>query len=161
MNYAFYKKERLIYMIALASDHAGYELREKIKEYFEGNGIGYIDCGAFSPESVDYPLIAKTACEKITAGECEKGILCCGTGVGISIAANKFKGIRAAVCYSEDVARLVRVHNDANVLCLGGRVTGSETAAKLVDIFLNTTFDGGERHRRRIGQMEGIENCEL
>lgn len=146
-------------MIVLGSDHAGFELKEEIRTYLEGNDIAYTDIGAFSLDSVDYAVNAKKACDKIVSGECEKGILVCGTGIGISMAANKVKGIRAACCSDYFSAKYTRLHNDANVLCLGGRVVGSGLAIELVDVFLNTEFEGG-RHQRRVDQITAIENGE-
>ena len=144
-------------MIALGADHGGFELKEEIKKYLDEKGIKYIDCGTFSTDSCDYPVIAKNTCEHIVSGECEKGILCCGTGIGISMAANKVKGIRAACCSDYFSAKYTRLHNDANVLCMGGRVVGAGLGIELVDVFLNTEFEGGERHNRRIGLLMDIE----
>ena len=147
-------------MIALSSDHAGFPLKEAIKEHFILNGIEFIDCGAYNTDSVDYPYQAKKACDLVVAGECEKAILCCGTGIGISMAANKVKGIRAACCSDYFSAKFTRVHNDANALCLGARVIGGGLACELVDVFLNTEFEGG-RHQRRVDQIHAIENGEI
>lgn len=144
-------------MIALGADHGGFELKEAIKKHLEERNIEYIDCGTHSPESVDYAPIAKKTCEKVTSGECEKAILCCGTGIGISMAANKVKGIRAACCSDYFSAKFTRLHNDANALCMGGRVVGVGLALELVDVFLDTEFEGG-RHQRRIDQIMDIEN---
>lgn len=145
-------------MIALGADHGGYELKEAIKKHLDEIGVDYIDCGTNSPESVDYAPIAKRTCDKVISGECEKAILCCGTGIGISMAANKVKGIRAACCSDYFSAKLTRMHNDANALCMGGRVVGAGLALELVDVFLNTEFEGG-RHQRRIDQIAEIENA--
>ncbi|NMP36645.1 MAG: ribose 5-phosphate isomerase B [Clostridiales bacterium] len=144
-------------MIVIGSDHAGYPLKEKIREYLEENAIPFTDCGVFSEASADYALIAEEACKKIVSGEAEKGILCCGTGIGISMAANKVRGIRAACCSDYYSAKLTRMHNDANVLCLGARVIGWGHALELVNVFLTTEFEGG-RHQRRIDQITDIEN---
>ncbi len=144
-------------MIALSSDHAGYPLKEAIRAYFDEKGIEYKDCGAYSPDSVDYPAQAKKGCDCVVSGECEKAILCCGTGIGISIAANKVKGIRAACCSDYFSAKYTRMHNDANVLCLGARVIGVGAALELVDVFLNTEFEGG-RHQRRVDQIMNLED---
>lgn len=144
-------------MIALGADHGGYELKEAIKKHLEEKGVDYIDCGTNSVESVDYAPIAKKTCAKVVSGECEKAILCCGTGIGISMAANKVKGIRAACCSDYFSAKFTRLHNDANALCMGGRVVGVGLAIELVDVFLNTEFEGG-RHQRRIDQIAEIEN---
>ncbi len=147
-------------MIALAADHGGYSLKEEIKKHLDEKGVEYIDFGTFSPESVDYAKIAQTACLAVTSGQCEKAILCCGTGIGISMAANKVKGIRAACCSDYFSAKFTRLHNDANALCMGGRVVGPGLAIELVDVFLDTEFEGG-RHQRRIDQIAAIENGEV
>ncbi len=146
-------------MIALGADHGGFCLKEAIIEYLKKNGIEYKDYGCYSEESVDYAVYAKKVADAVASGEAEKGILCCGTGIGISIAANKVKGIRAAVVTNEFCAEMTRRHNDANILAMGGRVISPETAVKLTDIFLNTEFEGG-RHERRIEQISKIENGE-
>ena len=146
-------------MLYLAADHGGFELKESIKKYLDGKGIEYIDCGTHSPESVDYALIAKKACDEIVKSEDNMGILCCGTGIGISMAANKVNGIRAACCSDYFSAKYTRLHNNANVLCMGGRVVGAGLAIELVDVFLNTGFEGG-RHQRRIDQLTDIENAQ-
>lgn len=147
-------------MIALGADHGGYELKEAIKKHLDEKGIAYKDFGTYSPESVDYAKIAQTTCLAVTEGECEKAILCCGTGIGISMAANKVKGIRAACCSDYFSAKYTRLHNDANALCMGGRVVGVGLALELVDVFLETQFEGG-RHQRRIDQISAIENGEI
>lgn len=144
-------------MIALSSDHAGFPLKEAIKEYFIEKGIEFEDCGAYSTDSVDYPYQAKKACDLVISGKCELAVLCCGTGIGISMAANKVKGIRAACCSDYFSAKYTRLHNDANALCLGARVIGVGTAIELVDVFINTKFEGG-RHQRRVDQITEIEN---
>ena len=144
-------------MIALGSDHAGFPLKEAIKKYLDGEGVEYIDCGAYDTQSCDYPLQAEKTCLKVLNGECEKAVLCCGTGIGISMAANKVKGIRAACCSDYFSAKYTRMHNDANVLCLGARVIGEGAALELVNVFLNTEFEGG-RHQRRIDQITELEN---
>ncbi len=141
-------------MIALGCDHGGFELKQEIIAYLEKNGVPYKDYGCDSLESTDYPIYAKRVAHAILDGECEKGILICGTGIGISITANKFKGIRAALCSDCFSAEATRLHNDANVLAMGGRVVGPGLAVKIVDTFLNTPFSGDERHKRRIAQME-------
>ena len=141
-------------MIALGCDHGGYELKQEIKKYLDEKGIEYKDFGCDSTASVDYPVYAKKVAKAIQSGECEKVILICGTGIGISITANKFKGIRAALCTDCFCAEATRLHNDANVLALGGRVVGPGLAVKIVETFLNTPFSGDERHARRIAQME-------
>ncbi len=142
-------------MLALASDHAGFEYKEKLKPVLEQLGIPFKDFGTNSAESTDYPDWAHRACEKITSGECDRGILICGTGIGMSIAANKHKGIRAAACESTTAARLSRQHNNANVLALGARVTGWESATDIVRIFLATSFEGG-RHERRVQKIHDL-----
>ena len=144
-------------MIALGADHGGYLLKEEIKKHLEKKGIDYIDFGTYSSDSVDYAKIAYKTCKSVTNGECEKAILCCGTGIGISMAANKVKGIRAACCSDWFSAKYTRLHNDANALCLGGRVVGAGLALEMVDVFLSTEFEGG-RHQRRVDQITAIEN---
>lgn len=123
-------------MIAVASDHAGYELKEKIKAYLIDNGFAIEDFGTNSTESCDYPVFAKELCQAVQSGKCEKGILVCGTGIGMSMVANKQKGIRAAACSDYFSAKFTRMHNDANVLCLGARVIGEGLACELVDVFI-------------------------
>ncbi len=144
-------------MLVLAADHGGYLLKEEVKKHLEKNGVEFIDVGTHSADSVDYPDIAKSGCEKIISGECDKGIFFCGTGVGISIAANKVKGIRACCCSDHFSAKYTRLHNDANVLCMGGRVVGAGVACELVDLFLNTEFEGG-RHANRVNKIMEMEN---
>lgn len=144
-------------MIALGADHGGYLLKEEIKKHLEKKGIDYIDFGTYSSDSVDYAKIAYKTCKSVTSGECEKAILCCGTGIGISMAANKVKGIRAACCSDWFSAKYTRLHNDANALCLGGRVVGAGLALEMVDVFLTTEFEGG-RHQMRVDQITAIEN---
>ena len=129
--------------IALAADHGGFELKEAVKAHLEELGLEYIDFGTHSTDSVDYPDMAVPACDAVVSGQCEKALLFCGTGVGISMAANKVK--------------YTRRHNDANALCMGGRVVGPGLACQLVDIFLNTEFEGG-RHQRRIDKLTALEN---
>lgn len=141
-------------MIALGCDHGGFELKQEIKKYLEEKGIEYKDFGCDSIESVDYPEYARKVANAIVSKECEKGILVCGTGIGISIAANKVKGIRAAVCHDCFSAEATRLHNDANILCMGGRVIGVGHAIKVVDTFLHTEFSNDERHIRRISLIE-------
>lgn len=144
-------------MIAIGCDHGGYKLKEEIVAHLKANNVDFKDFGVYEEKSVDYPDIASVVCESILSGETECGILVCGTGIGISIAANKHKGIRAAVCSDEFSAKFTRLHNDANVLCLGGRVVGPGLACELVDIFLNTGFEGG-RHAQRVQKITDIEN---
>ncbi|MBS6585440.1 MAG: ribose 5-phosphate isomerase B [Eubacterium sp.] len=142
-------------MIAIGSDHAGYALKCEMIKHLEEKGVEFIDCGC-NGESVDYPDIAEKTCEKVTSGEADKAILICGTGVGISISANKIKGIRAALCGDWYSAKYTRLHNDANVLCMGGRVIGAGLAAEIVDVFLDTEFEGG-RHARRVEKIMKLE----
>ncbi len=144
-------------MISLAADHGGYELKEEIKQYLDKKNIPYIDTGCFSKESVDYPDVVKPALEKVLSGEAEKALLFCGTGIGISMAANKFRGIRACACSETFSAEFTRKHNDANALCLGGRVVGAGLAIEIVKKFLNTEFEGG-RHQVRVDKITAIEN---
>lgn len=145
-------------MIALGCDHGGINLKNAIIEYLKENNIEYNDFGCYTDESVDYPIYAYKVANAITSGECNLGILCCGTGIGISIAANKVKGIRAAVVSNEFGAEMTRRHNNANILCMGGRVTTEEDAVKFTDIFLNTPFsEDEERHTRRVQMLKDIE----
>lgn len=141
-------------MIALACDHGGYVLKEEIMKYLDEQGIAYKDFGC-NGETVDYPDIVEPAARAIVAGECDKGIFCCGTGVGISMAANKIQGIRAACCSDCFSARLTRLHNDANALCMGGRVVGPGLAVMMADLFLHTEFEGG-RHQRRVDKIDRL-----
>ena len=142
--------------IVLASDHAGYQLKEAIKGHLADLGIAVVDKGPFDDQSVDYPDFALKVAEKVASGEFEKGILMCGTGIGISISANKVKGIRAALCHDHLTASLAARHNNANILCMGGRTTGPETAKDIVDAWLNTPFEGG-RHSRRLAKIAEME----
>ncbi len=138
-------------MIAIGSDHAAASLRQVVKEYLEAHQIAYVDCGTDESPS-DYPVIAKAVCGKLQSGEADTGILLCGTGIGMCMTANKCKGIRAAVCSESYSARFTRLHNDANVLCMGARVVGAGLAVEILDAFLQTEFEGG-RHQRRIDMM--------
>ena len=147
-------------MLAIGCDHAGYELKQEIIKHLEEKGIEYKDFGCYSEEAVDYPVYGKLVGHAVADGECEKGILICGTGVGMSIAANKHRGIRAAVCSDTFSARLTRQHNDANVLCFGERVVGAGVACDLVDAFLGAEFEGG-KHARRVDLIRAIEEDEL
>ena len=140
--------------IALGCDHGGYAMKEDIKKQLEGLGHEVKDCGTYSTESCDYPIFGEAAARAVASGECEYGIVVCTTGIGISIAANKVKGIRCAHCADTLEAQLCRQHNNANVLCLGERVTGQGVALDIAELFLNTAFEGG-RHLRRINQIEG------
>ncbi len=139
--------------LVIASDHAGYGLKENVKKYLAEQGHNVIDCGTNSEESCDYPIFAKALCKEINDKNAELGILICGTGIGMSMAANKVKGIRAALCSDYFSAKFTRAHNDANVICLGARVTGEGLALELIDVFLNTPFEGG-KHLRRINMFE-------
>ena len=150
--------QEVVKMIALGCDHGGYELKQEIKQYLNEKKLPYIDLGTDSTESVDYPVYARKVVQAILSGECEKGILICGTGIGISIAANRYKGIRAALCTDCFMAEATRQHNDANILALGGRVVGPGLAVKIVDTFLNTPFSEGERHKNRIRLIEETED---
>lgn len=141
-------------MIALGSDQAGYGLKQDIIRHLEEKGIEYKDYGSYSADPVDYPVYGKKVAHAIVDGECDKGILICGTGIGISISANKVKGIRAAVCSDCFSAEATRLHNDANVLAFGARVVGPGLAIKIVDTFLNTEFSGIDRHARRVAMIE-------
>lgn len=147
-------------MIALGSDHAGYDLKLSIMKHLDEREIEYQDFGCFSQESADYAIYAEKVARAVTGGKFEKGILCCGTGVGISIAANKIRGVRAACCSDRFSAEATRLHNDANILCLGGRVVSNMKANELVDLFLDTKFSGEERHIRRISQITALEEKE-
>ena len=143
--------------IALGCDHGGYLLMQEIKKYLEEAGLPYEDFGTRSQESCDYPVYAEKAARAVASGECSRGILICGTGIGVSICANKIKGIRCALCGDCYSAEYTRRHNDANMLAMGARVTGPGLAVKIADTFLNTGFEGG-RHERRVKLMMELEN---
>lgn len=145
-------------MIAIGSDHAGFELKQAIKKHLDERKLEYEEFGCFSEESADYAIYAEKVANAVVSGKYEKGLLFCGTGVGISIAANKVKGIRACCCSDRFSAEATRLHNDANVLCLGGRVVSERKAIELVDLFLDTKFSGEERHQRRIDQITALED---
>ena len=145
-------------MIALANDHVGYELKHIVTGLLDEMGLKYKDFGTFDTNRCDYPQYARQAAMAVTTGECDKGILICGTGIGISIAANKVKGIRCVVCSEPYSAILSRQHNDTNMLAIGARVIGSELAKMIVEGWLNTEFEGG-RHKLRIDQIRDIENA--
>ncbi len=140
-------------MIVLGSDSAGTELKNHLIDFLKENGYKYHDCG----ESKDYPDIAEEVCGKIVSGEADKGVLVCGTGIGISMAANKIKGIRAANCSDYFSAKYTRLHNDANIICMGGRVIGQGLAKELLNVFLNTEFEGG-RHAVRVDKIKKLED---
>ena len=142
--------------IALASDHAGYAEKEQLKPLLTDLGVEFEDLGTASDASVDYPLYARKVAEKVSHGEVEQGLLVCGSGTGMAIAANKVPGVRAAVAWNEDVARLAREHNDANVLSIGARVTPAEEIPKIVRAWFDTKFAGG-RHERRVEEITRIE----
>ena len=141
-------------MIAIGSDHGGFELKQEIMAHLKKRGLEYRDFGTYTPESCDYPVYGKAVAHAVASGECERGIIICGTGIGISITANKIPGIRAALCTDCFCAEATRLHNDANILALGGRVVGPGLALKIVDTFLDTPFSGDERHKRRISMIE-------
>lgn len=139
--------------IAIGSDHGGFDYKASIIKALQDKGYDVVDMGTYSPESCDYPIIAKKVARAVAKGDFEKGILVCGTGIGMSMAANKVKGIRAAVCGDTFSARATRAHNNANILCLGQRVVGEGLALDIVDIWLATKFEGG-RHERRVNMIE-------
>lgn len=141
-------------MIALASDHGGYDLKCEVIRYLEERGIAYKDYGCYGKESCDYPDFGRPAAEAVANGTCEKGVVICTTGIGISIAANKVKGIRCALCCDPVSARLTREHNDANMLAMGAGIVGTNLALGILDTFLNTPFPGEEKHARRVGKIE-------
>ncbi len=144
-------------MIALGSDHGGLELKEIVIDYLKEKGIEYKDFGTYDKNSCDYPVFGKKAAEAVASGECEKGIVICTTGIGISIVANKVKGVRCALCSEPHSARLTREHNDANVLAMGGALIGRDMAIDIVETFLNTPFSGLEKHSRRIAEISDME----
>lgn len=139
--------------VAIGSDHGGFHYKENIIEYLKSNNIDYVDVGTYSDESCDYPVFAHKVTDMITSGDANRGILVCGTGIGMSISANKVKGIRAALCSDTFSAKATRAHNNSNVLCLGERVIGIQLALDIVDIWLHSEFEGG-RHQRRIDMYE-------
>lgn len=139
--------------IAIGSDHGGFNLKNKIIKYLEEKGYEVKDYGTYSTESCDYPVYAKAVAKSVASGENEKGILVCGSGIGVSIAANKVKGVRAALCHESHSAMLSRLHNNANVLCLGERITGESLALDIVDVWLKSEYEGG-RHQRRVDMLD-------
>ncbi len=143
-------------MIYIGCDHGGYQLKLELMKYLDEKGFAYTDMGC-SGEPVDYPDIAEAVCRKVTESDENKGILLCGTGIGISMAANKIKGIRAALCADWFSAKYTRLHNDANVICMGGRTTGAGSAVEMLDVFLHTEFEGG-RHAVRINKIKKLED---
>ncbi len=143
-------------MIVIGNDHAATALKNHIVKYFQSNNIEYTDCGCEEGEKCDYPVKAKEVCEYVTSGKADMGILLCGTGVGMSMAANKLSGIRAAACSDYYSVKYTRLHNDANILCLGARVVGDEYALELIKVFMNTEFEGG-RHATRVNMIGDLE----
>ena len=144
--------------IALAADHGGYELKEAVKQMLDDRAIPYLDFGTNSDESCDYPDYAELAARSVSEGNSERGIFCCGSAAGMVIVANKFPGVRAVACHNEWAARMSRLHNDANVLALGGRVVSLEEAERIVAIWLETEFEGGH-HSRRLDKISDIEDA--
>lgn len=140
-------------LIAIASDHGGFELKEKVKEHLRERNVKFVDLGTNSTESVDYPVYGKACAEAVASGKAERGIVICGTGIGISMAANKVKGIRCGLCTSVEMAKLTRQHNNANMLAMGGRILETETAFAIVDAFIDTQFERG-RHKRRTDMLD-------
>lgn len=141
-------------MVSIGCDHGGYDLKEKVKKHLENKGIQIKDCGCYSTASCDYPEFGRAAAQAVVSGECEKGIVICTTGIGISISANKVAGIRCALCSDSLSAKMTRLHNDANMLALGAGIVGESLALEIVDTFLGTEFSGEERHSRRIALIE-------
>ena len=144
--------------ISLGCDHGGYALKEHVKAYLESKGHEVVDCGTYSTDSCDYPIFGEAAARKVQSGECERGIVICTTGIGISIAANKVRGIRCALLSDVLSARLTREHNDTNMMAIGAGVTGEMLALEIVDTWLNTEFSHAERHQRRIDKVMALEN---
>lgn len=143
--------------ISLGCDHGGYALKEHIKAYLESKGHEVVDCGTYSTDSCDYPIFGEAAARKVQSGECERGIVICTTGIGISIAANKIKGIRCAHCADCLEAEMTRKHNDANMMAIGAGFTGKNMAERMVEVFLSTEFEGG-RHERRVNKIMALED---
>ncbi len=141
-------------MIAIGCDHGGFALKQEVMEHLRERGLSFQDYGTYSADACDYPIYAKEVAHAVADGKCERGILICGTGIGVSITANKVRGIRCALCGDAFSARATREHNDANILAMGARVIDKDLALKLVDIFLDTPFSGEERHMRRISMIE-------
>ncbi|NIA13962.1 MAG: ribose 5-phosphate isomerase B [Nitrospiraceae bacterium] len=144
--------------IAVGSDHAGFEepkpfYKPALVAHVASLGHEVIDCGTDGPASIDYPDIAASVAQKVQDGEADRGVLLCGTGIGVGIMANRYKGVRAATCATAEMARLARDHNDANVLCIGRRVLSLDECLRLIDVFLTTPFSNGERHQRRVAKM--------
>lgn len=141
-------------MVGIGCDHGGYDLKQEVIKYFEERGIEYKDYGCMDKSSCDYPVYAKAVAKAVASGECEKGIVICTTGIGISITANKMKSIRCALCSDTVSAKLTRLHNNANMLSMGAGIVGTNLALDIVDTFLHTEFSGEERHQRRVDQIE-------
>ena len=142
--------------VVIGCDHGGFELKQVLLAYLTEKGYDVLDVGSFNTDSVDYPDIAKAACQKVTCGDCAWGVLICGTGIGISIAANKTRGIRCALVTNEYSAEMTKRHNNANMLAFGGRVTGPDLAKNILDAYISATFDGG-RHQARVDKITGLE----
>jgi ribose 5-phosphate isomerase B len=139
--------------VYLGSDHAGFEMKEALKGYFDEHGIDVTDVGTHSPDSVDYPDFARVVAQAVAGGEAERGVLICGSGIGMAMAANKVEGVRAAMVTDPELARMMRLHNDANVIALGGRYIPQDVAEEILDAFFTTEFEGG-RHQRRVDKIE-------
>lgn len=146
-------------MISIGSDHAGYHLKKELMQALDRRGIAYQDEGTFTGEAVDYPQVAEKVANAVASGACEQGILVCGTGIGMSICANKVRGIRAAVCHDVFSARMTRMHNDANILCMGERVVGTGLALDVLDAWLGASFEGG-RHQRRVDMIRSLDEAQ-
>ncbi len=144
-------------MIAIGSDHGGYDFKQEILKYLKENNMEYKDFGCYGKDSCDYPAFGQAVAKAVASGECERGIVVCTTGIGISITANKVRGVRCALCSDTLSAKLTREHNDANVLALGGGIVGTSLGLAIVDTFLNTTFPGEEKHRRRVAAIRTLE----
>ena len=142
-------------MIAIGSDHGGFAMKKALMAHLDQRGLAYRDFGTYSEASCDYPVYARAVANAVASGECERGIIICGTGIGVSITANKVPGIRAALCGDCFSAEATRQHNDANILCMGARVVGEGLAIMITDTFLDTPFSNDERHKRRISMIEG------
>ena len=148
-------------MIALGSDHAGFDLKQVVKAYLDERGLEYKDYGIYAAERCNYPEYGQKAALAVASGECDRGIICCGTGVGISIAANKVKGIRCVVCSEPLTAMMARRHNNANMLAMGGRVIGDDMARMIVESWLDNEFEDGGRHAERVALFKRIEDGEI
>ena len=140
--------------VSIACDHGAYELKEEVKKYLTSIGYEMVDEGTYSVDSCDYPDFARKAALDVAEGKCEKGIVLCTTGIGVSIVANKVKGIRCALCHNEDCAKMTRLHNDANMIAMGAKYIEPELAKKIADVFLTTEFSGEEKHARRVSKIE-------